>query len=129
MELHVGAAGGLFLTVAIFLFAFSTIIANYFYGETNIRFITKKRWAIQLFRLMTGGTVMLGALITLQTAWCFVDLAMGVMTIVNLIAIIRLSPKAFALLRNYIQQKRDGQEPQFKRQMLPEDVADIECWE
>ena len=45
---------------------------------------------------------MLGALITLQTAWCFVDLAMGMMTIVNLIAIIRLSPKAFALLRNYI---------------------------
>ena len=75
MELHVGAAGGLFLTVAIFLFAFSTIIANYFYGETNIRFITKKRWAIQLFRLITGGTVMLGALITLQTAWCFVDLS------------------------------------------------------
>lgn len=129
MEMHVGTAGGLFLTVAIFLFAFSTIIANYFYGETNIRFITKKRWVIQLFRLITGGTVMLGALVTLQTAWCFVDLAMGVMTIVNLIAIIRLSPKAFALLRNYIQQKRDGQEPQFKRQILPEDVADIECWE
>ena len=129
MEQHVGAAGGLFLTAAIFLFAFSTIIANYFYGETNIRFITKKSWAIHLFRLFTGGTVMVGALVTLQTAWCFVDLAMGVMTVVNLIAIIRLSPKAFALLRNYLEQKRQGQEPQFRRHMMPKDEADIECWD
>ena len=129
MEQHVGAAGGLFLTAAIFLFAFSTIIANYFYGETNIRFITKKPWAIHLFRLFTGGTEMVGALVTLQSAWWFVVLAMGVMTVVNLIAIIRLSPKAFALLRNYLEQKRQGQEPQFRRYMMPKDEADIECWD
>ena len=129
LELHVGAAGGIFLTVAIFLFAFSTIIANYFYGETNIRFVTRSKWAIQVFRIVTGGTVMLGALVTLQTAWSFVDLAMGVMTVVNLIAIIRLSPKAFALLRNYLQQKKQGREPQFHRSMLPDAAADISCWE
>lgn len=129
LEMHVGPAGGIFLTIAIFLFAFSTIIANYFYGETNIRFVTRSKWAILLFRIITGGTVMLGALVTLQTAWSFVDLAMGVMTIVNLIAIILLSPKAFALLRNYLQQKKRGVEPQFRREMLPEDAADIPCWE
>ncbi|MGN0221171.1 MAG: alanine/glycine:cation symporter family protein [Prevotella sp.] len=129
LEMHVGAAGGIFLTIAIFLFAFSTIIANYFYGETNIRFITRSKWAIQLFRIITGGTVMLGALVTLQTAWSFVDLAMGVMTIVNLVAIIRLSPKAFALFRNYMQQRRKGVEPRFRRDMMPADAADIPCWE
>ena len=72
---------------------------------------------------------MMGALVTLQTAWSFVDLAMGVMTIVNLIAIIRLSPKAFVLLRNYLQQKRKGVEPHFRRDMMPGDAADIPCWE
>ena len=92
---HVGSLGGLFVTLAIFFFAYSTIIANYFYGETNIRFITQSGKTIFAFRAITGATVMIGATVTLQTAWCLVDLAMGFMTLVNLVAIIQLSPKVF----------------------------------
>ena len=129
LEHHIGPAGGLFITAAIFLFAYSTIIANYFYGETNIRFITRKMSYINLFRIITGVTVMAGALVSLQEAWSIVDLAMGVMTIVNLVAIIQLSPKAFFLLRNYIAQKKEGHNPEFHRSMMPEIEKDIECWE
>ena len=129
LEHHIGPAGGLFITAAIFLFAYSTIIANYFYGETNIRFITRKMSYINLFRIITGVTVMAGALVSLQEAWSIVDLAMGVMTIVNLVAIIQLSPKAFFLLRNYIAQKKEGRNPEFHRSMMPEIEKDIECWE
>lgn len=57
LEHHIGPAGGMFITAAIFLFAYSTIIANYFYGETNIRFITRKMSYINLFRIITGVTV------------------------------------------------------------------------
>ena len=126
---HVGSLGGLFVTLAIFFFAYSTIIANYFYGETNIRFITQSGKTIFAFRAITGATVMIGATVTLQTAWCLVDLAMGLMTLVNLIAIIQLSPKVFRLLDNYIEQRRNHQDPQFKRSMMPEIEKDVECWE
>lgn len=126
---HVGSLGGLFVTLAIFFFAYSTIIANYFYGETNIRFITQSGKTIFAFRAITGVTVMIGATVTLQTAWCLVDLAMGLMTLVNLVAIIQLSPKVFRLLDNYIEQRRNHQDPQFKRSMMPEIEKDVECWE
>ena len=126
---HVGSLGGLFVTLAIFFFAYSTIIANYFYGETNIRFITQSGKTIFAFRAITGATVMIGATVTLQTAWCLVDLAMGLMTLVNLVAIIQLSPKVFQLLDNYIEQRRNHQDPQFKRSMMPEIEKDVECWE
>ena len=128
LEHHVGPIGGIFITAAIFLFAYSTIIANYFYGETNIRFITKSKNAINLFRIITGLTVMTGAMMTLQEAWSIVDLAMGIMTVVNLWAIIELSPKVFALLRNYLSQKREGKDPEFHSHMMPEVVDDLECW-
>ena len=126
---HVGSLGGLFVTLAIFFFAYSTIIANYFYGETNIRFITQSGKTIFAFRAITGATVMIGATVTLQTAWCLVDLAMGFMTLVNLVAIIQLSPKVFRLLDNYIEQRRNHQDPKFKRSMMPEIEKDVECWE
>ena len=129
VESQVGIAGRYFITAAIFLFAYSTIIANYFYGETNIRFVTSKPYAVQVFRLITGGTVMLGALVSLQTAWSMVDIMMGLMTLVNLVAILLLSNKVFALLRNYMTQKREGKEPEFHRHMMSDIEDDIECWE
>ena len=129
VESQVGIAGRYFITAAIFLFAYSTIIANYFYGETNIRFVTQHPAAVRMFRFITGGTVLLGALVSLQTAWSMVDIMMGLMTLVNLVAILLLSGKVFALLRNYIAQKREGKEPEFHRHMMPDIEKDLECWE
>lgn len=129
LETHIGQAGGLFITAAIFFFAYSTIIANYFYGETNIRFITKKKSYVNLFRIITAATIMAGALISLQEAWSIVDLAMGIMTLVNLAAIVQLSPKVFFLLDNYIRQRRQGRDPVFTKDMMPQGSADVECWE
>lgn len=129
VESKLGVWGRYFLTATIFMLAYSTIIGNYFYGETNIRFITKNRMAVPVFRLVTGGMVMIGAVITLQTAWTFVDIMMGLMTLFNLIAILLLSDKVFRLLRNYLEQKRAGKEPEFHRSMMPDIEKDIECWD
>lgn len=129
VEKEIGPVGRYFITAAIFLFAYSTIIANYFYGETNIRFITRKRWAVDVFRLITGAMVMLGSLVALQTAWSLVDIVMGLMTLFNLTAILLLSNKAFRLLRNYIEQKKAGKEPVFRKDMMPDIADDIECWD
>ncbi len=126
LESEIGICGRYFITAAIFLFVFSTLIANYFYGETNIRFITSNKWALLAFRLITGITVLYGAFLSLQEAFSIVDICMGLMTITNLIAIFLLSPKVFRLLKNYEEQKSAGKNPHFKSEMLDEDM---DCWE
>ncbi len=126
MEHHLGSFGGWFLMAAIFLFAYSTIIANYFYGETNVRYITKKPWAVTVFRLLSGIVVLMGGFMTLQQAWSIVDLAMALMTILNLIAVCMLSRYAFRLLKDFKEQRRQGKEPQFNPDLFPE--ADLEGW-
>ena len=130
LEAEIGPIGRYFVTAAIFFFAYSSIIGNYFYGETNIRFVTKKPQAVFVFRLMTGCVVLAGAYMTLQETFCIVDLLMGLMTVCNMIAITLLSKKAFVLLEDYKAQRRAGKDPEFHKSTLSnEEVRDIECWE
>ena len=126
MSFHLGSVGAWFLTAAIMLFAYSTIIANYFYGESNVRFITSKPWVLTLFRIASGIVVMLGGVMTLKQAWSVVDLAMALMTILNLIAVILLSRYAFRLLKDYKEQRRAGRDPMFHRSMFPD--AKLDAW-
>lgn len=128
LEITVGSLGRYYLTVAIFLFAFSTIVANCFYGEANIRFITDKRWAVQAFRIVSCGTVLLGSMMSLQKAWVFVDLCMGAMTVCNIIAIVLLLPKVKRLYDDYCRQRRDGKDPVFTKNTMPEIADDLEAW-
>lgn len=127
LESEIGVVGRYFITSAIFLFAFSTIIANYFYGETNVRFVTDKKWAILVFRVITGIMVLYGAFLSLQEAFSIVDICMGVMTITNLVAIFLLAPKAFRLLENYEKQRKENKNPTFQRDMF--DDIKVDCWE
>jgi len=129
LEAEVGSFGRYFVTAAIFLFAYSTIIANYFYGETNIRFITKNKLCIFVLRVLTGGVILLGSLVDLQTAFSFVDIVMALMTVTNLIAISALFPKVVFLLENYKEQLRQHRTPEFHRDMMREDADKIECWD
>ena len=126
MEHHLGSFGSWFLLAAIFLFAYSTIIANYFYGETNIRYICNKAWAIVLFRCMSGVVVLMGGFMSLQQAWSIVDLAMALMTITNLIAVLLLSRYAFRLLQDFREQRKKGKKPVFNPELFPD--MDLEGW-
>lgn len=130
LEAEIGPVGRYFITAAILLFAYSSIIGNYFYGETNIRYITKYPQAVFVFRLLTGCVVLAGAFMTLQETFCIVDLLMGLMTVCNIIAITLLSKKVFVLLEDYKAQRKAGKDPVFHKSVLSEDEAkDIECWE
>lgn len=126
LESEIGLIGRYFITAAIFLFAYSTIIANYFYGETNVRFVTNKKWAVTAFRIITGVTVIYGAMVTLQEAFSLVDICMGFMTITNLVAIFLLSPKVFSLLKDYEKQRKEKKNPTLHKEQLD---YDVECWE
>ena len=130
LESEVGTAGPIFIAIAIFFFAFSSIIGNYYYGEANVRFLTQNPSAILVLRVITGGVmVMFGAIASLDLVWSIGDFFMALITICNLIAILTLGKYAFRLLDNYCQQKRAGiKSPVFNRDMMPDIEKDIECW-
>lgn len=126
---EVGNAGRIFVAIAILLFAFSSIIGNYYYGEANIRFITSRKDVLIVYRLLVGAMVMFGALATLELAWSLADVMMAFMTICNLIAISLLSRQAFLLLNDYVAQKRRGiKSPVFTKDRIPELKDKAECW-
>lgn len=129
LQSEVGAWGATFVALAIFLFAYSSMIGNYYYGEANIRFMTSNSKAVTVFRIFSGGVmVMFGALVSLDTVWSIIDLCMALLTACNLVAIILLAKYVFRLLDDYRQQKRQGiKEPTFHRSQLPE--LDLECWD
>ena len=130
LEHEVGSSGPIFVAIAIFFFAFSSIIGNYYYGEANVRFLTQRPLAILVLRIITGGLmVMFGAIASLDLVWSIGDFFMALVTICNLIAIITLGKYAFRLLDDYRQQKRAGvKSPVFKRETMPDIEKDIECW-
>lgn len=126
---EVGAIGHTFVAMAILLFAFSSIIGNYYYGEANIRFITSRKSVLIGYRLLVGGMVMFGALASLDLAWSLADITMALMTICNLIAIALLSRQAFLLLQDYVAQKKSGiKEPIYTKERIPELKEKAECW-
>ena len=131
LQSEVGAVGPIFIAIAILLFAFSSIIGNYYYGEANIRFITSNKTVMTTYRILSGGVmVMFGALASFELVWNIVDFFMAFLTACNLIAIVLLSRYAFRLLEDYRQQKRKGiKEPTFHRSQIPELADEIECWE
>jgi AGCS family alanine or glycine:cation symporter len=131
LQSEVGAAGPVFVAIAIFLFAFSSIIGNYYYGEANIRFITPNPTVMTVYRILSGGVmVMFGALASFELVWNIVDFFMAFLTACNLTAIVLLGRYAFRLLEDYRRQKRSGiKEPVFHRHQLPELEKELECWE
>ncbi len=126
---EIGVSGSIFIAIALFFFAFSSILGNYYYGETNIRYLTRHKWVLNLYRMLVGGMVLFGSMTTLELAWNLADISMGLMALCNLIAISLLGKQAFKLLEDYKEQKRAGiKEPVFSKDKLKEIENDLECW-
>lgn len=127
---EIGSVGRIFVAIAIFFFAFSSIFGNYYYGEANIRFITKSRLALNIYRVIVGAMVMGGAMMSLKMVWSLADVTMALMTLCNLVAIVLLGGKAMTLLEDYRSQRKRGIDPIFKKSQVKEFANDenIECW-
>lgn len=126
---EIGPVGGIFVAVALFFFAFSSILGNYYYGEANVRYLTRHKWVLNTYRILVGGMVLFGALATLDLAWSLADITMGLMALCNLVAISLLGKYAFKLLEDYRAQKREGiKDPVFTKDRLKEIEKDLECW-
>lgn len=120
LQYHVGEFGVHFLAFILLLFAYSSIIGNYAYAESNIRFIKNKPWFVLVFRLAVLFFVYFGAVRSGNVVWNFADTVMAVMAILNLIAIVLLSPIVWKLMKDYQRQLKAGKTPEFKIEDYPE---------
>lgn len=125
---HVGEFGGIFLTLAVFMFAFSSIIGNYYYGQSNIEYLTKNKFVMFVFRLLVVAMVFVGSVVQVQTVWDTADLFMGLMAIINIVALIGLATVVFEVAKDYRAQRKRKLNPVFKIENLKVNFNNIEAW-
>ncbi|MEF2652724.1 MAG: alanine/glycine:cation symporter family protein [Blautia sp.] len=123
---NVGNWGIHFITLSIFAFAFSSLIGNYYYAESNILFIKNTKKLLFVFRITCILAVFFGAQADFSMMWNIADITMGCMATVNIIVILILGNKAIRVLKDYEKQKKEGKDPVFSAKDVGIDNAD--CW-
>jgi len=108
-----GSWSTVLMTSVVFFFAFSSVLSNYVIAEANLYFLGGRRWAINMLKLVTVGSIAFGAMSKLTLVWSLADLAMAFMAIANLVSICLLGKWAFAAIRDYHRQAARGDTPVF----------------
>ena len=122
----IGPIGIHFVTLIVCLFAFTSIIGNYFYAEANVLFITKNKTVMNVFRVAAAIMVFIGAGNSLDVAWSLADITMGLEAVVNIIAILLLGNIAFKALDDYESQMAAGLDPVFHESNIG--LSDTDVW-
>lgn len=117
---YFGPNASVAISILILLFAFSSIIGNYYYGEINIMHLTNKKWPLYLFRVLIAVMILFGAEAELPLVWNLADLFMAFMVLTNVTALLILFPQVKAALTDYEEQLRKGiKSPIFNKKCLP----------
>ena len=112
-----GAFGPIFITVAMILFAFTTLVGNLYYVDKAIFFIFKKmpsKTFMRIYYVVASLIILLGAGLSADLLWGIADVTMGAMTVINMPVILYLGKYAYKALKDYEKQRKDGAEPVFK---------------
>lgn len=112
-----GAFGPIFIAVSMALFAFTTLVGNYYYCEGCLRYILKRtpgKAFMLIFRIVASLIVFVGAFVTMSLAWNTADLLQGLMVIINIPVILILTKPAVRALKDYRKQRAEGKDPVFK---------------
>lgn len=123
---QVGEWGIHFITISIFLFAFSSLIGNYYYTESNLKFITKNKIILFIFRVTCIFVVYKGSQLEFEFVWNLADVLMGLMASVNIVVILLIGKYAKRALDDYCRQKKEGKNPVFKAKSI--DIENTEFW-
>ena len=125
-----GAFGSFFITAALALFAYTTLIGNYFYAEMNISYLYKNAQNNKTFmfcyRLLAVVIIFIGAQFSAGLAWDLADVLMGFMALINVPVCLILGGTAFRALDDYIKQRKKGKDPVFKAADIG--IHDTEYW-
>lgn len=122
--------GSYFVAIALFFFAFTTLMAYYYIAETNVAYLTQKRGGpllMFLLKLLMLAAVYLGCVRTAKIAWDLGDLGVGIMAWLNVIAILILQKPALKAFKDFEQQRKAGKDPVFHPKSLGIEGADF--WE
>lgn len=122
----VGDWGSQFVAIALVFFSFTSIVANYYYGETTVLFLKGNHRVLIPLRLLVVIMVLFGSVAAVPTVWNLADAALGMMALVNLVAIIMLAKYAVPVIKDYEQQLRDGKDPEFSLHAFPELEGHVE---
>ena len=121
-----------FISVALFLFAFTTLVGNFYYAEVNFRFLLRnvnmKHWMLSIFRAVAALLVFAGALLKFEVAWNLGDILMGLMALINLPVIVILGNQAIRCADDYVSQRKAGLEPQFKASSIGLNPDELDFW-
>lgn len=127
-----GKVGPTFITVAMVLFAFTTLLGNLYYVDNALIFLNHKkepsRLFMRCFHLGCAVVVLLGALIPMNAAWAAADITMGGMTLINLPACMLLGKIAIDTLKDYEKQKKEGKSPVFKATDIGLNEDELDFW-
>ncbi|MCQ8885121.1 sodium:alanine symporter family protein [Pseudoalteromonas agarivorans] len=127
LQEHVGDWGTYFIAIAILFFAFTSIVANYSYAETNLMFLEHNSTkGMFIFRLLVLGMVMFGAIGELGIIWTLADISMGLMAIVNVVALFMLSGVVVWLSKDYNAQNKQGVLPTFDKDKHPKLAKEVD---
>lgn len=119
---HVGEWGRSFVSIALMLFAFTTVMYNYYLGENSLNFFSEGNTALfNGYRILTLGLILWGSFQDLSTVFGFADVAMGLLALVNLAALALLFKVGLRIMRDYDEQLKAGHTPVFD----PEKYADL----
>lgn len=122
-----GKFGPIFITVAMILFAFTTLLGNLYYVDKCIIFIMGKipsKKFMRVYYIIASLVIFVGAGLSADLLWNIADITMGGMTIINMPVILFLGKYAFSALKDYDKQRKQGKTPVFKAENigLPHDV-------
>lgn len=120
--------GAAFVSIAIFFFAFTSIVANYYYGETNIRFISSRKVWVYAYRVAVAAMVAIGGISSLGVVWSLADITMSLMAICNIGALLLLGKYAVRALEDYRRQRKEKRNPVYYREINPEIAHLTQCW-
>ncbi|MCI6642455.1 MAG: alanine/glycine:cation symporter family protein [Campylobacter hominis] len=126
MKEYFGGFGLYFISVAIVLFAITSLIGNYYYAQANIKYLTKSKFAMRIFQILAVLMVFIGANLDLKLAWNLADVLMAAMTTINVIAILFLSKTVKVALDDYLTQIKLDKNPEFHPESLG--IQNTQSW-
>jgi len=115
MSSHLGEGGTDFVAAAISLFAFTSVVANYAYGESNLHmFKLDNKIGRAVYTIGYLGMIYWGAQAALPQVWAMADMALGLMTVINIIAIVWMTPTIVSISKDYFKKKDSSANMEYK---------------
>lgn len=115
MSSHLGEGGIDFVAAAISVFAFTSVVANYAYGESNLHlFKIDNKVGRTLYTLGYLAMILWGSVAELPEVWAMADMALGLMTVINVIAIVLMTPTIVSISRDYFMKRKLNEDMTYK---------------